>query len=647
MCGIVGYISNKKKEALSHVINGLSDLEYRGYDSSGVAILEEGKVVIVKAVGELDNLKTKLKKMDFKPSGVAIGHTRWATHGEVTEVNAHPHKYGNITLVHNGIIENFQELKNKYQKLGYQFKSETDTEVVAVAMYDAYKKDNNLTTALAKVQKEIKGAYAIVGIVEKDKRASVGGEATLGGGDVFGVGTEGGVSQVSNNTHLEEEIFFLKNKAPMVIGKGADKFLISSDTYVFDEEIKENYYVKDLEYGIIDQEIVIFDNNDQRQELKFNEFKFNKTKNDKGSYEYYMEKEIHEQPYTIAKTINSFVDLNTFEVIDESMQKIATSIAKNNQLYLSACGTAYYASLVGKYLLEDIAQVGVSVDFASEVALRNATLPTGGNFMVISQSGETADTLAAVEYAEEQKQNIYSILNTVESTIGRKSQLILATKAGVEIGVASTKAFTTQTVVLMLLSIIVAKVKNIINQEQYENYIKDLSTISGGTTTVLENTIPQIKAIAENLATKKSMLYLGRGYMFPIAIEGALKLKEISYLYSEGYPAGEIKHGHLALVEEGFPVIFLAPNDRWLHKTLSNVKEVSARAGEVYIATNKELDQEYQKLATQIVELPKCSEIASIVIFTIFVQLVAYYTASKKGTNIDKPRNLAKSVTVE
>ncbi len=613
MCGIVGYISNKKEEALLHVLNGLSNLEYRGYDSSGIAVFEDEKVVIVKSVGELSNLKVKLEKMTLKPSNVAIGHTRWATHGKVSEVNAHPHNHGNVTLVHNGIIENFQELKNKYQKLGYNFKSETDTEVVAVAIYDAYKDDKDLQNALAKVQKEIKGAYAIIGVLEEK----------------------------------EKKFFFLKNKAPMVIGKGEDKYLVSSDTYVFDEEIKESYYVNDMEYGIIDKNIRIFDINNKQITANFNKFNFNRAKNDKGSYEYYMEKEIHEQPYTVAKTIASFIDLNTFEIIDENILKIANNIVKNNQLYLSACGTAYYACLVGKYLLEDIAKVAVSVDFASEIALRKATMPEGGNFMVVSQSGETADTLGAVEYAKENKQNIYSILNTIESTIGRLSHIILETKAGVEIGVASTKAFTTQTVILMLLSIIIAKIKNIITKEEYESHIKDLSTISGNITTVLEKNTQDIKAIAKNLATKKSMLYLGRGYMFPIAIEGALKLKEISYLYSEGYPAGEIKHGHLALVEEGFPVIFLAPNDRWLYKTLSNVKEVSARAGEVYIATNAKLDNEYNKLATGLVTLPECSEMSSIIIFTVFVQLVAYYTAHAKGTNIDKPRNLAKSVTVE
>ncbi len=623
MCGIVGYISSTKTEGLSHVINGLSDLEYRGYDSSGIALLEKEKVTIIKSVGELSNLKAKLEKTVLKPSKVAIGHTRWATHGGVTETNAHPQNYGNITIVHNGIIENFQELKNKYQKIGYEFASETDTEVVAVALYDAYKAENNLTKALTKVQKEIKGAYAIVGII-----------AEPSGNDV--------AEQI-----FEEKIFFLKNKAPMVIGRGEDKFLISSDTYVFDKEITESYYVKDMEYGIIDQGIIVFDNSGKQTNLNFQKFNFNKTENDKGSYEYYMEKEIHEQPYTIAKTIASFIDLNTFEIVDENIQKIAENIVRNNQIYLSACGTAYYACLVGKYLLEDIAKVMVNIDYASEVALRNATMPEGGNFMAISQSGETADTLSAVEYAEENKQNIYSILNTVESTIGRKSQVILETKAGVEIGVASTKAFTTQTVILMLLSIIVAKTKNLLNTEQYKKYITDLSTISGNVSSILENSSQEIKTIAKNLATKKSMLYLGRGYMFPIAIEGALKLKEISYLYSEGYPAGEIKHGHLALVEEGFPVIFLVPNDRWLHKTLSNVKEVSARAGEVYIATNAKLDNEYKKLAKGLILLPECSEIVSVVLFTVFVQLVAYYTASAKGTNIDKPRNLAKSVTVE
>ena len=608
MCGIVAGISNKN--VLPKLIEGLEHLEYRGYDSAGIAILN-GSIRRVRSTGRVTSIKTKVQKTKLEGL-IGIGHTRWATHGGVTEENAHPHISNNkIALVHNGIIENHEEQCARLKKLGYKFESETDTEVIA-HLIDHYHKKNNLLKSTQLATKDLTGAYAIAVISIQNK----------------------------------DEIICARLGCPLIIGQGKSEYFAASDISALIAITRKVIYLDDGDFAkLTKNNLEIFGSNLKKVKRKVNESKVKTSSMDLGPHDHFMQKEIYEQPRAIGDTIEAVIDNNKFDnaLFGNNAKKVFKDV---NSILILAAGTSYYAGLTAKYWLEDVAKIQTSVEISSEYRYRN-TVPNKNQLVIsISQSGETLDTIEALKHAIKMgHKKTLAICNVQESTIARASNLTFYTRAGIEIGVASTKAFTTQLVSLFILTITLAKNKKIITRKLETKYLNGLRGLVGGIQTAL-NLEPQIKQWAKYFSNKDNALFLGRGVHYPIALEGSLKLKEISYIHAEAYPAGELKHGPLALVDKNMPVVVIAPNDALLEKVKSNMQEVKARGGILFVFADSD-SHFLETKGIKVIRAPRHSGILSPIIHTIPVQLLAYHVALRKGTDVDKPRNLAKSVTVE
>ncbi|WP_456397414.1 glutamine--fructose-6-phosphate transaminase (isomerizing) [Desulfurobacterium sp.] len=605
MCGIVGYIG--KDNAKNIVINGLKRLEYRGYDSAGVAFIDSGKLKIYKKSGKIRNLEFELNK-DLSLPHIAIGHTRWATHGEPNDINAHPHVdcTAKIAVVHNGIVENFTELRKLLENRGHKFKSQTDTEVIAHLIEEEIQKGKNLQEAVLSAVAKLKGSYAAAVICESEP----------------------------------DKIVCVRKDSPLVIGIGEGENFIASDVPAFLSYTNKVIFLNDNECAVVTADnIKIFDLNGNKIEKAIKEIPWSIAQAEKGGYKHFMLKEIHEQPKAIGDTISGKMS------IFKKDGKISMDFDK---VQIVACGTSFHAGLIGKFFIESISQIPVSVDYASEYRYRNPIIDNKTLIIAISQSGETADTLAAVRLAKKKGAKVVAICNVIGSTITREADYTIYTHAGPEISVASTKAFTTQLAALFLFAVEVAKVRKAINEETENKLLNELSEIPKKLKTFLELEKERkfIRKIALEFYNSKDALYLGRFVNYPIALEGALKLKEISYIHAEGYPAGEMKHGPIALIDEKMPVVVIAPKDRVYEKMVSNIEEVKARKGKVIAVTNANCS-EIEKLADFTIEIPITEELLYPFLTVVPLQLFAYHIADFLGYDVDQPRNLAKSVTVE
>ncbi len=606
VCGIVGYIG--KDNAKNIVINGLKRLEYRGYDSAGVAFIDSGKLKIYKKSGKIRNLEFELNK-DLSLPHVAIGHTRWATHGEPNDINAHPHVdcTGKIAVVHNGIIENFAELRKSLESKGHKFKSQTDTEVIAHLVEEEIQEGKDLREAVLSAVAKLKGSYAAAVIYEDEP----------------------------------DKIVCVRKDSPLVIGIGEGENFIASDVPAFLSYTNKVIFLDDNECAVITADNVqIFDLNGHKVEKEIKEIPWSIAQAEKGGYKHFMLKEIYEQPKAIADTISG-----KLSIFEEKNKKILTDFSK---IQIVACGTSFHAGLIGKFFIESISRIPVSVDYASEYRYRNPIIDNKTLIIAISQSGETADTLAAVRLARKEGAKVVAICNVIGSTITREADYTIYTHAGPEISVASTKAFTTQLAALFLFAVEVAKVRKVIDKETENKLLNALSEIPKKLKTFLdtENEKKLIRKIALEFYNSQDALYLGRFVNYPIALEGALKLKEISYIHAEGYPAGEMKHGPIALIDEKLPVVVIAPKDRVYEKMVSNIEEVKARKGKVIAVTNANCP-EIKKLADFTIEIPATEELLYPFLTVVPLQLFAYHIADFLGYDVDQPRNLAKSVTVE
>ena len=608
MCGIVGILS-KEKEAAPLLVEGLKRLEYRGYDSAGIATLVDGKLQRRRAEGKLGNLSEKLKK---EPLGgtVGIGHTRWATHGGATERNAHPHITNDVAVVHNGIIENYQELKEELEQSQFHFESETDTEVIAHLVTYYLRQGMTPTVAVDQALARLRGAFSIAMIFSGEKDLIIGAR--------FGT--------------------------PLAIGYGKGEMFMASDSYALAPLTDKISFLEDGDRVEMSRSGVTIRNIEGKKvEREVRITAQSGALAGKGEYRHFMEKEINEQPAVIGDTLNTYINPATGHI---AMPDDILSIATAPKITISACGTAYYAGFVAKYWLEQIARIPTEVDIASEFRYREAPLPAGGAALFISQSGETLDTLEALRYSKRQGQKCISILNTIESTIERESHSVLRTLAGPEVGVASTKAFTTQLTTLACLTIALARKRGAITPEREKQLTDALREVPSRVAELLGHD-EKIREMAKHIAEARDVLYLGRGTSYPIAMEGALKLKEISYIHAEGYASGELKHGPIALIDNGVPVIAIAPHDALFEKTASNAQEVIARGGKVLLISDKQGIAKLKDKSAWTIEIPECDPFVAPILYTIPVQLLAYHVAVIKGTDVDQPRNLAKSVTVE
>jgi len=615
MCGIVGYLGDQEPKKI--IFEGLKRLEYRGYDSSGIALIQEGKIRIKRSEGKLSNLEALLQDPHFHSTPVegfyaGIGHTRWATHGKPSTKNAHPHQAGPIALVQNGIIENYASLKHTLLEKGYALTSETDTEIVAVLIHDYLKREKSFEKAVVGAMAELEGSYALAIISETDP----------------------------------QKVIAVRNGPPLVIGIGNKENYIASDVAAILSHTNKVVYLEDGEMAILEPLSVTYKNESGKEITKTtHKIKWTQEAVEKEGFQHYMLKEIHEQPQAVIHTIQDRVTKNRDELYLDDLKLTAQEIKGIKKIFLVACGTAFYASMVGKYLIEEMARIPCEVDVASEFRYRHPIIGKDDLLIVTSQSGETADSLAALREAKKKGARIISICNVRGSTIDRESDSTIYTHAGPEIGVASTKAFTTQLVVFNLLAIHFGSVLKTIDKKKAVAYIQDLVRLPAYIKSILAQA-PKIKRIAQKYYKKRTFLYLARGVNFPIALEGALKLKEISYINAEGYAAGEMKHGPIALVDDATPVIMLVPKDRHYDKMISNLEEIRARDG-IVISVGVQGDDRLSKLSASFIGIPQKSDNVMPILFTIPVQLIAYYIALKKGTDVDQPRNLAKSVTVE
>ena len=614
MCGIVAYIG--KNEAYPVVIKGLKRLEYRGYDSAGVALLDHRDLNIYKRMGKVQNLEDFAATQN-RNGHAGIGHTRWATHGEPSDVNSHPHTSmdGKIALIHNGIIENYHVLKKELIKNGYTFKSETDTEVV-VHLVDYIQKQENVWfgEALRLALNHVVGAYAIVAI----------------------------------SSDYPNRLVAARKSSPLVVGIGSDgAYYCASDATPIVEYTKKVVYLNDEEVAVIDLEegLKLYDIADQQKTPFFQELELELEALEKGGYEHFMLKEIHEQPRSILDCFRGRLNSEEAWVALGGIREYEQKMISANRLIIVACGTSWHAGLVGEYLIEDLARINVEVEYASEFRYRNPILSENDVVIAISQSGETADTLAALELAKSKGATILGICNVVGSSIARITYAGSYTHAGPEIGVASTKAFTAQVTVLTLMALSLAKKKGTISESKFRQLLAELEAIPEKVKRVLEAD-PAIEQIAAIYKDAANALYLGRGSSFPVALEGALKLKEISYIHAEGYPAAEMKHGPIALIDENMPIIVIATQGTSYEKVVSNIQEVKARKGKV-IAIVTEGDEQVRKMADHVIEIPEVDEFLVPLVATIPLQLLSYHIAVMRGCNVDQPRNLAKSVTVE
>jgi len=605
MCGIIGIASNKS--VTSNIIQSLKKLEYRGYDSAGIATIINGDIDEKKCTGRVDSLE----KMLFKsPSNglLGIGHVRWATHGVANQVNAHPHSSEEVSVVHNGIIENSNELKKDLESKGYKFKSQTDTEVITFLLTD-FLKDFNLINTINKTLEKLNGSFALGILFKKYNNIVVGA----------------------------------RRGSPLAVGYGPEENYLGSDSYALKTMTNKITYLDDGDVCILTNNKIEFYNSKNK---KINKEIFtlsdDKRTAEKGDYKNFMSKEINEQDITVKTCVKEYVDqlrqdinLYNFPIIPQDIKKIV----------LIGCGTAYHSCAIAKYWFEEFTNIPIEIDIASEFRYRKIKFNKKNLYVFVSQSGETADTFAALDLCKKNKVKTCAIVNVVESSLARSSDFVLPIHAGPEIGVASTKAFIGQMLVLYILAVKISEVRKEITKTDYENKIKDLKKLPDLIKKTL-NCQDKIQIIAKDFLNVKGAMFLGRGLSFPIALEGALKLKELSYIHAEGYPAGEMKHGPLALIEEGLPVVILAPKDRYFEKTISNMQEVIARGGKVILITN-----ENNKIISENIrftlEIPMTNENLTPFLMTIPLQLLAYHVASLKNCDIDKPRNLAKSVTVE
>ncbi len=612
MCGIVGYTG--PREAYPIVLKGLKRLEYRGYDSTGVALLDNGHLNVYKKKGKVAELEETLIGKDLH-SHIGIGHTRWATHGEPSDRNAHPHlsNSGELAMLHNGIIENYVPIKNDLLKKGYTFKSDTDTEVLLNFIEDIKKNNNcSLEEALRIALKRIVGAYCILLVEQNDP----------------------------------ETIYAARKGSPLVIGIGKGEHFLASDASPIIEYTKEVVYVNDYEIAIVRPDELILKNLGNEKQTPFiTKLDMELASIEKGGYDHFMLKEIHEQPDTIHDCLRGRLLPETGQIIMSGIDDNLEALVNAQRIVIVACGTSWHAGLIAEYMIEELCRIPVEVEYASEFRYRNPIINRGDVIVAISQSGETADTLVALEKAKEQGAFILGVVNVVGSSIARISHAGAYTHAGHEIGVASTKAFTGQLAVLSMMALKIAYAKATITEERYMQLVRDLHAIPEKVKEILKDT-SNIKAIAEKYKDAKDFLFLGRGYNFPVALEGALKLKEISYIHAEGYPAAEMKHGPIALVDENLPVVFVATKDSYYEKIVSNVQEIKARKGKV-IAVATEGDEVIPGMSNDVMFVPDTDEVIAPLLSTIPLQLLSYYVGISKGIDVDKPRNLAKSVTVE
>ena len=606
MCGIIGITSNKTVSAA--IINSLKKLEYRGYDSAGVATIYDGVIKEVKSEGRVENLEQNslIKSLE---GTVGIGHVRWATHGVPNSINAHPHSSSNVSVVHNGIIENSTILKKFLEGKGHVFKSQTDTEVI-VHLISEHLKTKNILDSITTALKQLHGSYAL-GILFKDE---------------------------------PDLIIGARRGSPLAVGYGPNENYLGSDSYALKSMTNKITYLEDGEFCFIKKDQVSFYN---EKGIKINkkvlEMSSNETNYEKGDFKHFMAKEIEEQPVTISNGIKEYVDQLNNEI---NIYNFPWSIDDLNSIKLIGCGTAYHSCLMAKYWFEELTSLDVSIDIASEFRYRKNKFKKDCLYIFVSQSGETADTYAALDLCKQNKMKTCAVVNSVESSIARDSNFVLPIHCGPEIGVASTKAFLGQILILYILTLKFGYVKKDLSKKIYQNKIKDLKKLPK----LIEKTLlmdNKIQNIVSDLNEAKGSMFLGRGFSYPIALEGALKLKELSYIHAEGYPAGEMKHGPLALIEEGMPVIVLAPRDSYYKKTISNMQEVIARGAKVLLITNKSKDEILSENLWETLEVETTNDDLLPFLITIPLQKLAYYSALQKGFDIDKPRNLAKSVTVE
>ena len=611
MCGIVAYIG--PREAYPIILKGLKRLEYRGYDSAGIALLNSG-LKVYKKKGKVADLEETLQGKALH-ANVGMGHTRWATHGEPNDCNAHPHTSasGNLAIIHNGIIENYAQIKKELVNKGYKFHSDTDTEVLLNFIEDIKLNNNcSLEEAVRIALKRIVGAYVIV-LIDNNDPATV---------------------------------IAARKGSPLVIGIGQGEHFLASDATPIIEYTKEVVYVNDYQVAIIRADELILKNlGNERQTPYITKLDMELAAIEKGGYDHFMLKEIFEQPQTIYDCLRGRLDAELGTITMSGIEKYAQQIINAKRIVMVACGTSWHAGLVAEYIFEELTRINVEVEYASEFRYRNPVINKGDLIIAISQSGETADTLVAIENAKSKGAIILGVVNVVGSSIARVSDAGAYTHAGPEIGVASTKAFTAQLAVLTMIALRIGYEKGVIDRKRYLNLLNELDAVPDKVATVLRSS-EHIKAVAEKYKDAKDCLYLGRGYNFPVALEGALKLKEISYIHAEGYPAAEMKHGPIALVEETLPVVFVATKDSYHEKVISNMQEIKARKGKI-IAVINESDQQTPTLADDIIVVPEADEIIAPMISVIPMQLLAYYIGVAKGYDVDKPRNLAKSVTVE
>jgi glutamine---fructose-6-phosphate transaminase (isomerizing) len=613
MCGIVAYIG--QKQAFPIILEGLKRLEYRGYDSSGISIIKDGILTTVKKKGKVAELETAAKQTAVDGT-VGIGHTRWATHGKPDDLNAHPHHSGNdrLTLIHNGIIENYASIKSALMELGHTFKSETDTEVLVHLIQHYMDTDNlNLENAVIKTLGKVVGAYAIVVLDKNNPDYMVGA----------------------------------RKSSPLVLGVGEDEFFIASDASPIVKYTKKVVYLNDEEVVVAHRsgEFTVKNIKNELQTPTIHEIDLKIEQLEKGGYDHFMLKEIFQQPNTITESIRGRLNAEEGWVLLNGLKQHEGKFLNARRIIFVACGTSWHSALIAEYLIEELARIPVEVEYASEFRYRNPILDEHDIVIAISQSGETADTLAALELSKEKGVFLYGVVNVIGSSIARITDGGSYLHAGPEIGVASTKAFTSQLSVLTLMAIYLGRAKGQISDSYFRELLYSFESIPSKVEAVLKNA-DKIKGIAAEIKDVSNALYLGRGFNFPVALEGALKLKEISYIHAEGYPAAEMKHGPIALIDENMPVFVIATNKSAHEKIVSNIQEVKARKAKV-IAITLQGDDTIKALADHVIEIPEIEEVLSPLLSVIPLQLLSYYVAVMRGTDVDQPRNLAKSVTVE
>jgi glutamine---fructose-6-phosphate transaminase (isomerizing) len=607
MCGIVGILG--REPVAEALIDALKRLEYRGYDSAGVATLEQGRLARRRAEGKLRNLEARLRGEPLSGT-IGIGHTRWATHGKPSENNAHPHATDRLAVVHNGIIENFRELRDELQRKGAQFGSETDTEVVAHLVTAEMNGGRSPIEAVGAALPRLRGAFALAFLFSGEEDLLIGA----------------------------------RKGSPLAIGYGQGEMYLGSDAIALAPFTNSVAYLEDGDWAVVRRGSVdIRDANGSKVERPIVKSLASAMLVDKGNYRHFMAKEIHEQPEVVSHTLARYIDM-TAECV--SLGELPFDFRTLERVSMSACGTAYYAGLTAKYWFERLARLPVEIDVASEFRYREAPMSPGSLAIFVSQSGETADTLATLRYAKQQKQHVLSVVNVPTSTIARESDVVMPTLAGPEIGVASTKAFTCQLAVLICLAISAGRARGVLSQDEERKLVRALIEVPRLMTEALALE-PQFERLAHDLSHCRHVLYLGRGTSYPLALEGALKLKEISYIHAEGYAAGELKHGPIALIDEHMPVIVIGPYDLVFEKTVSNMQEVAARRGKIILVTDARGAQEAHADSLTTITLPAMPATVTPLVYAISVQLIAYHTAVVMGTDVDQPRNLAKSVTVE